>query len=100
MASAGFRQSGEAMIRLLFLALLFFLGYTLVTAVLRIFSGRDRQLPPEKTRQGEEMVRDPQCGTYLPRGDAMTAVIRGKKHYFCSRDCRRRFEEKPAGDDR
>jgi len=88
------------MIRLLILALLFFLGYTLVSAVLRSFSGRGRQVPPEKTRQGEEMVRDPQCGTYLPRGDALTAVVRGEKHYFCGRECRRKFQEKSPGSGR
>lgn len=88
------------MIRLLILALLFFLGYTLVNAVLRSFSDRGRQVPREKTRQGEEMVRDPQCGTYLPRGDALTAVVRGEKHYFCSPECRRKFKEKPPGSGR
>ena len=82
------------MIRLLLLLLLFFLGYTLFQAVFRLLTGRSQ--PPSaprgsrspKSREGEEMVQDPQCGTFVPRGDAVSAVVRGKRRYFCSTACR------------
>ena len=77
------------MVRLILLFILFFLGYTLVSALLRTLTGnRSASPPPEKTAQGDTMVKDPQCGTYVPRGDAITKVIKGKTHYFCSTACR------------
>lgn len=83
------------MIRLLLLALLFFLAYTVYNAIVRSLPGRGGAPSAEKTRRGEEMVQDPQCGTYVPRGDALEKVIRGKRHFFCSRQCRDAFLEKP-----
>ena len=76
------------MIRFILFALLFFLGYTLFQALFRILGGKNSTLPPEKSPHGEDMVLDPNCGTYVPRSDAVTKVIRGKKVYFCSNACR------------
>ncbi len=82
------------MIRLLLLALLFFLGYTLYDVFFRSLSGGGKTPPKEKTSRGEDMVRDPQCGMYVPRGDAVEKVVKGEKHFFCSRDCRDAFLQK------
>jgi YHS domain-containing protein len=82
------------MIRLLLLALLFFLAYTVYNAVVRSLPGRGGTTPREKGRQGEEMVRDPQCGTYVPRGMALEKSIKGEKHFFCSARCRDMFTGK------
>lgn len=82
------------MIRFLLFLLLFYLGYTLLTALIRSFSAKSMQPPPEKTAAGEEMVRDPNCGTYVPRGDAVGKTIRGQQHYFCSEKCRDKYTEK------
>lgn len=79
------------MIRLLLLALLFFLGYTLYDVVFRPLSGSRKDLPREKTSRGEDMVRDPQCGLFIPKGDAVEKVIRGESLYFCSKKCRDAF---------
>ena len=76
------------MIRLLLMALFFYLVYTLFTFVLRSFS--PKQVPPEKTTTGEEMVRDPNCGTYVPRGGA----VRKGGDYFCSEKCRDEYHKK------
>jgi uncharacterized protein len=38
-----------------------------------------------------EMVQDPQCGTYVPKQDAIRRAIRGRQHYFCSETCAERF---------
>ena len=66
------------MIRLLLLALFFYLVYTLITFILRSFSAKPMQPPPEKTSLGEDMVRDPNCATYVPRGDA----VKKGENYF------------------
>ena len=83
------------MIRLLLFLLLFFLGYTLFSALLRGLPGRRQGPPPEKTAGGEDMVHDPQCGVYLPRGDAVTARKGSETLHFCSEDCRRAFFREP-----
>lgn len=82
------------MIRLLLLALLCFLAYTAYQAVLRALTGRGAPPRRQPSRQGEEMVRDPQCGTYIPRADALEKTVAGTRHYFCSRECRDAFARK------
>lgn len=80
------------MIRLLFLTLLGFVVYAVFSMLLRRLTGRrPPPVPREKTRQGEEMVKDPQCGTYLPRGDAVIGQVNGEIRYFCSEACRKKF---------
>lgn len=82
-------------IRFLLLFFLFFLAYTLFASLLRLLSGPGkRPVPREKTPEGEQMVRDPQCGVFLPRNDALSAVVRGERHYFCSERCRKEFGKK------
>jgi uncharacterized protein len=83
------------MIKLLLFTILFFLAYTFFTAASRLLTGgRQPPLPPEKTRRGEEMVRDPQCGTYVPRGQALEKTIGGEKVYFCSSECHTAFRQR------
>jgi YHS domain-containing protein len=79
------------MIKLLILGLLGFLAYTFFVAISRSVTGGKKEVPPPKTRQGEDMVQDPQCGTYVPRGDAVAKTVGGQKHYFCSARCRDEF---------
>jgi len=82
------------MIRFLIFLLLIFLGYTLFDMIRRSLTGQGRrEKPPQKTRLGEDMVRDPHCGTYLPVSDAVSARIEGKTHYFCSKECRDAYKK-------
>lgn len=83
------------MIKLLLLALLFFLGYSFF----QLFFPR-RRLPPKgrdfspRQTQGEPMVEDPQCGKYLPISEAIKAKVGGKEIYFCSQKCRKEYTHK------
>lgn len=76
------------LIRLLLWAIFGFLIYTVVQAAWQAFHRPRQTPPPEKSRGGETMERDPHCGTYVPRGDAVTATVRGQQHWFCSVRCR------------
>ncbi len=78
------------LVRLLILALLAFLGYTLWTALRRSISSDspDKTPRPSSSRRGEEMVQDPHCGTYVPRHEAIEERSRGGTLYFCSTACR------------
>ena len=81
------------MIRLLLLALLFFVAYTFSSVLLRLSPRRRQgQRPPEKTSEGAPMVQDPHCGTYVPRSEAVVKNIGGRKRYFCSKECRDAYE--------
>jgi uncharacterized protein len=75
-------------LRLLQLAFLFFLFSLLLRAFFRPGIRGSRPPAPEKTARGEEMVQDPQCGTYVPISLAVEKKIDGRKVYFCSKECR------------
>ena len=71
------------MARFLLVLALIYLFFSLLR---RFLSWRRRQRDlrrREETRLGEEMVLDPQCKSYLPKG---AALLRGG-YYFCSEQC-------------
>lgn len=74
-------------VRLILWAVLGFIIYTIAKAAIQAFHSPQAP-PPGKSRGGETMERDPQCGTFVPRGDAVAATIRGRQHWFCSTRCR------------
>ena len=43
--------------------------------------------------EGEEMVKDPQCGVYLSRRSAVHLRRIGKDLYFCSEECKEKYKE-------
>ncbi len=49
--------------------------------------------PAEKTTRGEDMVQDPECGTYVPKKDAIKGQVKGNTHYFCSAECRDKYKK-------
>ncbi len=77
-----------SLLRVLQFLLLFWLFYNLVKAVGNLLRRSASPPEPEKTRDGEEMVQDPYCGTYVPRSLAVKKVIEGQTLYFCSEECR------------
>jgi YHS domain-containing protein len=74
--------------RLLLWLALGYLFYTVFQAAWRAFQHPTPKPPPGKSRGGEVMERDPQCGTFVPRSDAVTASVRGRQQWFCSTRCR------------
>ena len=72
------------MIRLLIWILIGFVVYSLLSGLRR---PTNRKPPKNRTREGETMVEDPNCGTFLPISDAVSATINGKQLYFCSKKC-------------
>jgi YHS domain-containing protein len=55
--------------------------------------GQPERLAPSK----DQMVQDPVCLVFVPRGVAVTEDIGGQIYYFCSRSCAHKFQEKLAG---
>jgi len=80
-------------LRLLIFLLLAYLVYRLIRGILREKLPKER--PPDTDRgHVDEMVQDPQCGTYIPLSDAHRRVIDGREHFFCSSECAEAFENK------
>ncbi len=74
--------------------------------VLRFVMGLVQGLAPEgQQRKGARavpLVRDPVCGTYIPRNRALAAGSGDDQRFFCSEDCRRAWsararEQRAAG---
>ncbi|MDT8440202.1 MAG: hypothetical protein RQ723_00900 [Desulfuromonadales bacterium] len=79
------------MIRLLLWLLFGFLAYRLFRYCKQSLHG---SAPPSRaTDNGEEMVHDPQCGSYLPRSTALQDRIDGQTRFFCSENCRQHYRQ-------
>jgi YHS domain-containing protein len=80
-----------SMIRFVWLLFLFLLCYYLLGALGGVLKRRVKPVSPEKSEHGEDMVRDPCCGTFVPRSLAVRQIVKGKRYYFCSKQCRDQF---------
>ncbi len=49
-----------------------------------------KRLPPIT----DELVRDPVCGTYVPKKEALVFGKQGKLYYFCCKKCLEEFKKK------
>ena len=78
------------MIKLILLVLCGFVFYSMISGLLR--PGKSKR-PQNRSKEGEVMVEDPQCGTYLPVSDAIKANIDGQQHYFCSKKCLKEYKK-------
>ena len=69
--------------------------YFLLRSAFRQFKGQGEPdlLPPGKN----QMVQDPVCKVFVPRGAAITEDIGGQTYYFCSQSCAQKFQEQLAG---
>ena len=83
--------------RFLLLLFLFFLVYRLVKGLLINREDSKSSLPESSSQIGsKEMVKDPQCNTYIPKDEAISYRIRGQSYYFCSKECAQRFKERKS----
>jgi len=83
------------MIRLLLVGGLLVLSYFLLRSAIKEFRGLKTQ-GGALTGKGD-MVQDPVCKTYVPRGSAVTATVGGQTYLFCSSNCAEAFQKQSAG---
>ncbi len=83
------------MYRIIVVLVLLTILYFLIRSALREFRGRGGvgQLPTDK----DQMVQDPVCLVFVPRGSAVTEVIGGQTYCFCSRGCATKFQKQMTG---
>ena len=79
------------MLKLLFFGVLAYFVFRFIRKV-RLSGGKDY----ENSAPGpvDEMVQDPNCLTYIPRGSAIRKSVGGKPHFFCSQACADEFQRK------
>lgn len=83
------------MYRLLFVVGLLVILYFLVRSAIRELSGGKWQT--QALAGKNQMVQDPVCRVYIPRGSAVAESIGGQTYYFCSRDCAQTFQKQLSG---
>jgi YHS domain-containing protein len=80
--------------RLIAVVIIAYLAYVLVrklffSAHKDVSSGSEER---SVSSEGEELVQDPCCGTYVPASNAYKVVFRGKTLYFCSKECFKKYK--------
>ena len=82
------------MVRFILIALIAYVAYRIARKVFRSIE------PPRHGTGGgiiDEMVQDPQCGTYVPKREARRKVIDGTERHFCSKECEDKFLKGSGG---
>lgn len=54
-----------------------------------IYKTRGMNQPPPPIH--DELVKDPVCGVFVPKRQAIALMMDGKTYYFCSERCRKEF---------
>jgi uncharacterized protein len=73
--------------------------FILLGLIVTVFVFLVRTLFPSSSGKGEsakEMVKDPNCETYVPEAEALRKVVAGQDHYFCSEKCAEEYSRKNA----
>jgi YHS domain-containing protein len=85
--------------RLVLLALLLLVVawafWRLVDGVIEVFGGTTNRT--QRKRRGPspvKLVRDPVCGTWVSPIDSRFLQVGSATHYFCSDDCRKKFQSR------
>ena len=87
---------------ILFFLIVYLFYYCFKRIIDAMFGGSGGRRPYSQTRQRrgggaqriDELVKDPSCGVYIPKKDANTVRIGGKRYFFCSRECKEKFLKK------
>jgi len=81
------------MIRLVVAVIIVYLIYRLAKTFF-LPSGRTSESFPKSPAsiEGEDMVKDPYCNTYIPLSEAYKASVNGETLYFCSRECFEKYK--------
>lgn len=91
---------GASAPKFMFQDLLELLPYVLLVlflrSIIRSFLSNRKRPRPAQPRQapvqlGGELKKDPVCGTYVPMTASLTRSVNGQVVYFCSKECRDRY---------
>lgn len=75
--------------RLLIWLLLMYVGFKIVKGF--ITQRKSEETAPPRVE--DEAVRDPVCGVYVAKDDAVIGTVEGERIYFCSMTCLEKYRE-------
>lgn len=82
------------MYRLLLVSGLLVLLYYLLRRAIRKMKEAGGAVSLQEGRvAGNQMIQDPVCRVFIPRGNAVREEIGGQTYYFCSRSCADTFQK-------
>jgi|RhiMetdeSRZDD1v2_1073273.scaffolds.fasta_scaffold206891_3 YHS domain-containing protein len=87
------------MYRIIFILALFTLLYFLLRSAIRELRER-RNAGSQSANQisdKNQMIQDPNCRVFVPKGVAVREEIGGQIYFFCSRECAKTFQKQLAG---
>jgi YHS domain-containing protein len=76
------------MARLIFFIVVAFILYYVLHFLIKDPSLRKKV---DRRDEPEELVQDPYCKTYIPKGSAVKKRIAGKDCYFCNSECLKKY---------
>ena len=94
----------------MFRAILYLIGFMLIMSVIRSVlgivgkafnglsntsspqTGASGSRPPASPSPGGELKKDPVCGTFISTATAFQKFSQGQTYYFCSTECRDKFQ--------
>ncbi len=84
-------------LRIVILGILFYVLYRLLFGTKKVT--RSGPASSDGKKSGREvaqdiLVEDPECHTYIPKGQAIALKSKGQTYYFCSSRCRDAFAAK------
>ena len=87
------------LVRIIFVVVLIFFIYRLLVKPRDLRGKKERRFSKKKPANNliEEMKRDPVCGTYLPESQAIIYKTDDEIFYFCSPECKEKFQKEQAG---
>ncbi|HPQ44392.1 MAG TPA: YHS domain-containing protein [Syntrophales bacterium] len=82
------------MIRLVIAGIIVYVVYRLSRFLFTSPERVSKNHPGEPPRiEGEDLVQDAYCGTYVPINSAYKTVINGRTLYFCSKECLEKYNK-------
>lgn len=77
--------------RMLFWLVLIYVGYRIIKGFMD--HKKLEQEPEAEAQPVNDTYKDPVCGVYIAKDDAVIGNLEGEKIYFCSMECLQKFQE-------
>ena len=85
------------MYRIIIILILLMLLYFLIRSAVHALHERSKTVGQNQLSDKHQMVQDPVCRVFVPKGAAVQEEIGGQNYFFCSRECAKTFQRQLAG---
>lgn len=85
------------MYRIIIILILLTILYFLIRSAVRALHEKSKTVGQNQLSDKNQMVQDPVCRVFVPKGAAVQEEIGGQNYFFCSRACAKTFQKQLAG---